>query len=323
MLSRLAAPAFILLWSTGFTGSKLGTPYAEPATFLAIRFVLVCMLLGALIAGAAFIGRARTWPRGAAIGHALLVGILMHGCYLGGVFWAIDRGMPAGTAALIVCLQPLLTAALAGGVLGERVTALQWLGLGLGLAGVGVVLAPDAVAAVVLSTGIGDMGSAPQLPAGDGDGGALNLEAMLAFDPAPVAATLIALAAITVATLYQKRFGGGMDPMAGAFVQYVGALVVCMVYAAAFETGEVVWSTEFIVALLWLSAVLSIGAIGLLMYLIETSDVSRVAALFYLVPVFTALQGWLFFDERLSIVQAMGAVVVVAALALARPAQRA
>jgi drug/metabolite transporter (DMT)-like permease len=272
---------FVLLWSTGFIGAKFGLPYAEPMTFLALRFALVAVLL----ALAGLVTRA-PWPRGgAALGRLALTGVLVHTVYLGGVFASIHQGVPAAVSALIVGLQPLLTAALAGPVLGERVGRLQWLGLVLGLVGVGLVVESK------LALGIGT--------------------------PFAMGLSGLALVGITLGTLYQKRVGGGMDLRTGNAVQFAAAALACLPVALAFETMRIDWTPQFVFALGWLVVVLSLGAITLLMLLIREGAASRVASYFYLVPPVTAVEAWLLFDERLGPLALVGMALVALGVALA------
>ena len=287
MPSRLpmaAMPAvFVLLWSTGFIGAKYGLPYAEPFTFLVLRFAAVILLLAAV----AVLTRA-PWPRDPRlVGHLAVSGILVHGCYLGGVFAAISQGLPSGLVALIVGLQPLLTALVAGPVLGEQVSGRQWLGFALGLAGVSLVVSSRLV------------GGAP-----------------LGLSGTSLACAVLALAGITAATLYQKRYCTGMDLRTGAVIQYAGAAAIMLPAALLTETMQVNWTGDFIFALVWLVLVLSVGAISLLMTLIRLGEAARVASLFYLVPPVTALMAWGLFDERLSPLALAGMALAVLGVAL-------
>lgn len=280
---------FVLLWSTGFIGAKFGLPYAEPFTFLALRFALVI----ALLAGVALATRA-PWPSDRRlIGHLAMSGILVHALYLGGVFAAIHRGLPSGLTALLVGLQPVLTALVAGRLLGETVSGRQWLGLMLGLAGV----------ALVLSTRL----SGIRLDGFGWDG---------------VAFALVALFGITAGTLYQKRHCTGMDLRTGAVVQYLGAGALMLPAALAFETMRITWTGDFIFALAWLVLVLSVGAISLLMTLIRLGEAARVASLFYLVPPVTALMAWGLFGETMSMIGLLGLALAAIGVALVvrRPA---
>ncbi len=268
MLMRAAPFLFVLLWSTGFIGSKVGVLYAEPFTFLSLRFMFALAILVPL---ALFWGRrAASWAQR---GHAAVAGTLLHGVYLGGVLWALRHGMPAGVAALIVSLQPIFTSLLSGALLGERLAARHWLGLGLGLAGAVLILLPKLeTAAQSDSSGIAH---------------------------AAIMTTVFALAGITAGTLYQKRFAGRIDLVAGSVWQYIGALTVTGAAALATETRQVTWTLEFVLAMAWLVAVISIGAIFLLMRLIERDTAARVSGLFYLVPAVTAIIAYAVFGETL------------------------
>ncbi len=278
---------FVLLWSTGFIGAKLGLPYAEPFTFLGIRMVIATALLAVF----ALATRA-PWPASPAqAGHQAVAGLLVHGAYLGGVFLAISTGMSPGIAALIVGLQPLLTAALAGPLLRERVRPRQWAGLALGLVGILLVVGDRLGGGRI--TGLG------------------------------LAAVILALLAITSGTLYQKRFAGGVDLRTGGVIQYAATAAAMLGLAALTETMQVTWSGEFIFALGWLVIVLSVGAVGLLYTLIHRGAASKVASLFYLTPPTTAIMAFLLFDERLSWQALVGMGVVMAAVILVNlPARR-
>jgi drug/metabolite transporter (DMT)-like permease len=280
--SRIGLPAlFVFLWSTGFIGAKLGLPHAGPLTFLALRFALAAALLALL----ALATRA-PWPRRPAeVAHYAAAGLLVHAVYLGGVYVGIARGVEAGVSALIVCLQPLLVAALAGLLLGERVTARQWLGLALGLAGVGLILARK------LGHGLGD--------------------------PWGALACVAGLLGITAGTLYQKRHCAGMDLRTGNVVQFAAAALATGVPALLLEDNRIEWTGGFVFALLWLVVVLSLGAISLLYVLIRRGAASRVSGLFFLVPPTTALIAWPLFGETLGPVELAGMGLAVGGVALA------
>ena len=271
---------FVFLWSTGFIGAKLGLPSAEPMTFLALRFLLVSGLLLAFV----LIVRA-PWPRSwAAAGHIAVAGLLLHGVYLGGVFASIDLGVEAGVSALIVGVQPLLTAVAAGPVLGEKVTPRQWLGLGLGFLGVTLVVWQK------LALGLGT--------------------------PLGMALSVLALFGITAGTLYQKRFCSEMPLRSGNAIQFAAAALATGLLALAFETRRIDWTPEFLFAMAWLVIVLSFGAVTLLIILIRRGAASRVASLFYLVPPSTAVLAWLIFDERFGPLALAGMALVVLGVAL-------
>lgn len=266
-LATLAPLLFVLLWSTGFVGAKLGLPYAEPFTFLWVRMVIVVGLLTALAA----VLRS-PWPRGWVLNlHIGVSGLLLHAGYLGGVFFAIRGGLPAGLAALIVGLQPILTAVLAQFLLRERVSGVQWAGLLLGFVGVGLVVGEKALSARLLS-----------------------------IEPSAFVAIVLALFSTTLGTLYQKRFAVQMPLVGGTVVQYIAASAGLFVMSLLFrETMHIQWTLQFTLAMAWLVLVLSIGAILLLMYLIRHNSASTVASLFYLVPPATALEAYFLFGERL------------------------
>lgn len=271
---------FVFLWSTGFIFAKMGLPYAEAFTFLSWRFGIVTAVMLAI----ALVTRA-PWPRDArTVGHIFVVGMLMHGGYLGGTFAAIGAGVSAGVAALIVGLQPLLTAAVVGPFLGERVSARHWAGLILGFGGV-----------------------------------ALVLENKLGLGEAPVwgyGFSFLALLGITVATLYQKRFCSTMDWRSGGVIQYAAATLSMLPLAILFETGVVRWTGEFVLAMLGLVLMLSLGAITLLNWLIRRGAAAKVASLFYLVPPVVAVEAYLIFDEEMHALALVGMGLTAAGVAL-------
>jgi len=271
---------FVVLWSTGFVGAKYGLPYVEPFTFLLWRFVIVALLL--LVA--AFALRA-PWPSTRAeFGHIAVAGVLVHAAYLGGVFSAIHQGVSASEVALIAGLQPVLTAAVAGPVLGERVSARQWAGFVLGFLGVVLVV------------------SNRLAPGGAGTIGYLS--------------AFLALVGITAGTLYQKRFCSHMDLRSGAVIQFSASAVLMAVLAPLTESMVVNWSGEFIFSLAWLVLVLSLGAISLLYLLIRHGEAARVTSMFYLVPPVTALMAYALFGERLGVMALVGMSLVVVGVAL-------
>jgi drug/metabolite transporter (DMT)-like permease len=284
-LARLAPAIFVLLWSTGFIGSKLGAPYIDPMVFLTVRFVAV---LPVLIVLALFM--ARSWPKTlSGIGHCIITGMLVHGIYLGGVFWAIKQGMPAGLSSIIVGLQPVLTALTAVALLSERISKKHWLSMAIGAAGLALVLGPKF----------------------DASGSGITL--------ATIGVVFIAVAAISLGTVYQKRFVQQTDLLAATVWQYVGALLVTAPLTLT-ESWQITWSGELVFAMAWLVLVLSVGAILLLMLLIREGAVSKVASLFYLVPVATAVESYVLFDETLTYVQVAGMALVIGAVLTIRKA---
>lgn len=277
---RVAPALFVLLWSSGFLGAKYGLPYAPPLTFLAIRLVTVAALLMLWAAV-----RREPWPSSwRQVGHIALVGVLLHGLYLGCVYLAFAMGLEAGTSAVIVSIQPLLVAALAGPLLKERVTARQWLGLALGLVGVTVVVWRKA---------------------------GLSHESFLG-----ALLCVVSLLAITAALLYQKRFLTGMPLISGTALQFTAAALFTVVVALSVEDPRVDWTAEFVFAVAWLVVVLSIGAVGLLLVLIRRGAATKVASLFFLVPPTVALMAWPMFGETLGWAELAGMVLVMVGVAL-------
>lgn len=282
--ASVAPLLFVLLWSTGFIGAKLGLPHIEPFTFLSIRFAITI----AILAPVAFLF-AWKHPSRALLLHSMVTGVLVHGVYLGGVFFAISRGMPAGISALVVALQPLLTAFVARLMLGERLNRLQLAGLLAGLAGVMLVVSPKLA------------------------GGA----AVEGVNLVTLGATGAAVTGISVGAVYQKRFAAGLDIRLSTMMQYLGALIPLALLSLLTETRRIDWAPELMFALGWLIFVLSIGAVGLLMWLIRTNSAAGTASLFYLVPAVTSLIAWAMFGESLTPVQLAGMAVVMAAVAVA------
>ena len=276
---------FVFLWSTGFIGAKYGLPYAEPLTFLLTRY---CLVLGLMTIFA--LATRAPWPRDARqIFHIGVSGIFVHALYLGGVFVAIKHGLPAGITALVVGMQPLLTACGAGWLLGERVSGRQWLGLGLGFVGVTLVVANK-------------LGNLPL--------GTMMIPA------------LVALLAITAGTLYQKRFCPHFDLRTGSVIQFLPSAVITALAASASETMVIDWTPSFVFALLWLVLVLSFAAISLLNVLIRNGSAVNVARLFYLTPPSTAIIAWAVFGETLGGLALVGMVLAVSGVYLARASRQ-
>lgn len=284
-LARLYPLLFVALWSTGFIGAKFGLPDAEPLTFLSVRYLAVLVLMGAI----AWLTRA-PWPQKAAEWlHIGVSGLLVHALYLGGVFTAIAHGLPAGVTALVVGLQPVLTALGAGAFLGERVRPTQWIGLALGFAGVALVVAHKVAASA--------------------SGGALTTMLVPA---------VLALLGITAGTLYQKRFCPAFDLRTGSVIQFLPCLAITALIAFETETMHVHWTGAFVFALGWLVLVLSLGAVSLLNMLIRRGSAVNVASLFYLTPPTTALMAWALFGETLTGLALVGMGLAVFGVWLAR-----
>lgn len=271
---QLVPLIFVFLWSTGFIGAKYALPYIEPFYLLFIRMLFTIAVFGLL----AVVLKVE-WPSMQQAGHQMVTGALVHGTYLGGVFAAIKMDMPAGLTAIVVGVQPVLTALLSWRLFGESLRRIQWIGLVLGLVG---------VCAVLLSTK-GQSDVVVQMPA--------------------LLAVVVALVAISIGTLYQKRFGGGVNLLAGSLWQYVSTAIMMMVLAWSFETRDVIWNPQLILALVWLVLGLSVAAILLLMYMIREGEAAKVASYFYLVPPVAAVEAWLLFDESLPTI-AVGAILI-------------
>ena len=268
---------FVILWSTGFVVAKFGLPYAPPLTFLLLRFAGVLLVLGPLV----LLMRA-PWPTGR-VGHIALAGVLVQAGYLAGVWCAIKLGMPAGLSALIVGMQPILTA-FAAPLIGERVHGRQWVGLAFGLGGVGLVVA--------------------------------NKISLIGLTWPSIALCLMALVSITIGTLYQKRFCPHFDLRSGTLIQFAASALVLLPFAFAFEQltpalQTVQWTPRFIGALLWAILALSIGAIFLLFALIRKSAATSVTSLLYLTPPTTALMAWAMFGEAFSLIGMAGMLLAV------------
>lgn len=282
-MNKTFIPAsFVILWATGFIGARYAMPWAEPFTFLALRFCIAFAILAVL---ALALGRRRATRREAL--QAIAAGALMHGVYLGGVFWAIHQGLPAGLSALIVGLQPLITAILAGLFLGETILPRHWAGLAAGFAGVVIVLLPKLEGAAASVTW-------PML-----------------------AASLASVAGMSAGTILQKRFGAASDLVTGTAWQYVGGALLMAAGSFAFETRAITVNAELVFAMLWLVLVLSIGAIFLLMVMIRDGEMAKVSSLFYLVPAVTALMAWALFGESLSLIQIGGMALATFGVGLA------
>jgi len=287
VLDRFIPALFVLIWSTGWiVGKYVVVVKADPVTFLALRYFTAGLLIAAF---AGIVGA--KWPQTRAEwGHALVAGILLHAVYLGGVWWAIGAGLPAGISALIAAVQPLLTGLLAWPLLRERISRVNALGILIGFLGVLAVLAPR-VAGL----------SPAELPA----------------FAVPVAVNLVGMLGVTLGTFYQKRHGATGDLRSVTAIQYLGAFVVTLPVAWLIEPMVIPWTIESLYALLWSVLVLSIGAISLMLLMIRRGAVSKVASLIYLVPPTAAVQAWLMFGETLTPAQIGGMALTALGVYLA------
>ena len=282
--TRTAPALFVLLWSTGFTGIRYGIPYAPPFTFIAVRKANASVLL-ALISLAMTKRFTHDLPT---IGKSSLVGVTIHGAYLGGCFYGVKQGMPAGITALICSLQPVLVSVFSSIFFQEKLSPRKWLGLGLGLAGLVLVIAPKLQSS-------GEQG----LPT------------------AGVIAVFIALLGGTSGTLLQKKFGSEVEVLSGTSWQYVATGILMASLALIFEGGEsITWNASFIFSLTWLIVALSIGAILILYFLLARSSASSVSSLYYLVPAVTAVEAYFLFGEKIGLITAVGTLVTIAGVAL-------
>jgi len=267
---------FVFLWSTGFIAAKYALPFVEPFTLLFIRMALTVFVFVLLCAVLKI-----SWLPPRLAMHQVITGILVHGVYLGGVFAAIKWEMPAGIASIVVGIQPVLTAFLGWSFYGAKLHVLQWVGLWLGLLGITTVL---------LSTG-------------HQENITLTLPAMLA--------AISALLGISLGTLYQKHFGQGINLLAGAVWQYLGATLLMGALALGFESRNVTWDSQLILSLGWLVFGLSVTAILLLMYMIREGETAKVASYFYLVPPLASIEAWFLFGESLTIRSVIAIAVTV------------
>ena len=278
MLKKFAPGLFVLLWSTGFIGAKYGVPYAPPFYFLAIRMAIAALLLFIAISflrKSQPITRSIIWP-------STMIGLTLHGAYLGGCFFAVSRGMPAGVAALIVSLQPVLVSLFAAKYLNEPLSARAVFGLILGLIGLVVVVLPR-----ISTTGT-------------------NTISLVA-----IGASAIGLLGGTAGTVLQKKYGGVIPTLAGTSIQYAATAVVLLTLALIFEKPEIQWTAKFVGALTWLVLALSFGAILLLFFLLSHGSAASVSSLYYLVPAATAIEAYFFFDEHISPVSLLGTLITV------------
>jgi drug/metabolite transporter (DMT)-like permease len=286
LILRLAPVAFVLIWSTGWISAGYSAPYADPLTFLTVRFSCAAVLL-ALLAFAT----GAPWPKGArSWGHAFLAGALLHGIYLAGVWWAVRHGLPAGISGLLAALQPILTAAFSPWLLGERISPIRWTGIAIGFAGIALVLVPKLVG---VSTDV------------------------LWLALVPILVNLVGMFAVTFGSFYQKRFQQSGELTTMTAVQYLGAIAVTLPLAAALEPMVITWNLTMVFVLAWSVVGLSLGGIALFLLLIRRGEVSRAATFIYLVPPTVAIEAYFLFGEQLAAIQIVGMVVAVFGVVLA------
>jgi drug/metabolite transporter (DMT)-like permease len=268
---------FVWIWSTGFLAAKYGLPYAEPFILLTYRFGITILVLLPII-----VIQNRKWPNSLSnLFHLLVSGTLIHGIYLGGVFQAIKWGMPAGLSSMIIGLQPVIMAFIASAMLREYISKKQWLGIFISLFGLYLVLS-----------------------------GHLGRVDTHEINNASIIVAFVALFAVSLGVIYQKRFCSSMDLITGTWVQYLGALIVSLTISMLFETGNVQWETPFIATLAWQVLGLSIGAILLLMMMIKNEASTIVGSYFYLVAPVVAIQAWFLFNEELNMTAIFGILLI-------------
>lgn len=286
LLLRLAPAIFVFIWSTGWIVAKYAAPHADPLTFLSVRYLCAAILVGIFAA----VGRARPPQDRREALHMLLSGVLLHAIYLGGVWWAVARCVPAGISALIAAVQPLLAALLSKPFLGDSLSPRRWAGVALGFIGIVVVLWPKFATI--------DIGNFDTLAV-------------------PLVVNIVAMVAVTLGTFHQKRSLGAPDLRTLAFWQYVGAFLATLPAAFLTEPLRFDLVAETYYALAWSVLVISIGAIALLLMMIRHGSVARTSALIYLIPPTAALQAYVMFGETLLPLQLAGMAIVAGGVYLA------
>jgi drug/metabolite transporter (DMT)-like permease len=282
-VTQFLSGLFVLIWATGFIVAGIVSTRADPLTFLTARHACSIVVFTALSAAV----RA-AWPRDwKSWRDAMVAGILLHGFYIGGVFWAVSQGLGAGLTGLVTALHPLFTGVLAAPLLHERLVARQWAGIAVGVAGVGLILAPK-------------MSSVEGVPL------------------AALAVALVATLSLTLGTLWQKVSKPQMDLRVNAAIQFVGALLLTAPLAFATEAGRFDRSPALYGALAWAVLGLSVGGISILLVLLRRGAASKVAPLLYLSPAVAALIAVVAFGETLVAVQLAGMVLAVAGAFAAR-----
>ena len=280
MLVAIAPSLFVVLWATGFVVARLSAGHVAPIWFLGLRFPIAC----AFMFFVALYQRA-LWPDGMHAFHAAVAGAFMHGGYLAPIYWAVAHGLPAGVSALIVGLQPLITAFLAAWILGERIHGRHWFGLLVGLFGIALVISPK-----------------------------LDFHGVEGITPLTVGLALFGALCISFGTVYQKRFATGIALATGGTWQYVGGSLVVLIGAYFVEDFFFDNTHQAWLALGWAVIVLSIIAITLMMILIREGAVSKVSSLIFLVPAVAALMTYMLFGETLNLIQILGMAVCAAAV---------
>ena len=273
-LERYAPALFVFLWSTGFIGAKYIVPYAEPFTFLMIRYFLAALILFAI----AYAFKQPLKLNREQFKASFAVGMLLHVIYIGGVFYAVSLGVSAGISAVIVSIQPVLVSLLAVPLLGERLRWVQVVGLILGVAGIALLLLPKVFegnyTATVSTTGI--------------------------------IICVIALLGTSAGYLVQKKMGGEIPFLSGTGAQYAISAIAFAILSFTTEDQIIQWVPEFFFGLAWIVFMLSIASIVLLYGMLRTGSASKVSSLYYLVPPVAAIQAYFLFDEVIGLVGLIG-----------------
>ncbi|MHA7854678.1 DMT family transporter [Marinobacter shengliensis] len=274
LLQSLTFPFFfVLLYGSGFVGAKYGLPYSTPLSFLSLRFLIAAVIL--LLAARLLKVAVPTWRE---FWHIAIAGSLTVAMFSIGVFVSIDMGLSPALSALIIALQPILVGFLARYMVGEKLTLVQWSGLVSGLAGVTMVVGHNV-----------DLNMAQAIP---------------------VAMSILGLLGLTFGNLYQKKFCSNMNVVSGGCIQSFASAVICVLLLAIFDQYIIEWDIEFVGALAYMSVGVSIGALTLLYLMIRRGEVSKVASVFYLVPVSAAVASYLIYDETFDFITIIGAAVV-------------
>jgi drug/metabolite transporter (DMT)-like permease len=273
-LERYAPVLFVFLWSTGFVGAKYIVPYAEPFTFLTIRYFLAALILFAI----AYAFKQPLKLNKEQFKASFAVGILLHVVYIGGVFYAVSLGVSAGISAVIVSIQPVLVSLLAVPLLGERLRWVQVVGLFLGVAGIALLLLPKVFQ--------GDYTASTSI--------------------AGIIICEIALLGTSGGYLVQKKLGGEIPFLSGTGAQYAISAIAFAILSVATEDQIIQWVPEFFFGLAWIVFMLSIASIVLLYGMLRTGSASKVSSLYYLVPPVAAIQAYFLFDEVIGFVGIIG-----------------
>lgn len=277
---------FTFLWSSGWIVAGYSARHADALTFLSVRFGCAAIL----VAGIA-LAMGAPWPKGRrALLDCAIAGVLLHAAYLGGVWWAVRHGLPAGISGLIAGLQPILTALFAPLLVGERISGLRWAGIVCGFLGIALVLQPQLARVEA---------------------------AALWVILLPLAVNVLGMFAVTFGSFYQKARIVSGDLRTVTAVQYAAAFLVTLPFAWALEPMRIEWNLTMVLVLAWSVLALSLGGIGLYLFMLRRGEVSRIATFLYLVPALVALEAWLLFGESLSPFQIAGMAVTILGVVLA------